>query len=121
MYIFPPTEIRNTGHSHLLATRPNRHKLYPQIKTSQNQTDRMRHLNPQYPQVPSVQRHILKSRRSSASSEQKAGIPLPRPIHSGMQLVGKTSHQLHLITRNLEPNGKGSLSDTLIKQVGHLS
>lgn len=55
MYIFPPTEIRNTGHSHLLAIRPNRHKLYPQIKTSQNQTDRMRHLIPQYPQVPSAQ------------------------------------------------------------------
>lgn len=56
MYLL--AEIRKTGY---WKHRPSRFELYHQIKMGQNQTNRIRHLIPKYPQLPSVQWHILQS------------------------------------------------------------
>lgn len=57
-YMYLLAEIRKTGYwNH----RPSRFELYHQIKMGQNQTNRIRHLIPKYPQLPSVQWHILQS------------------------------------------------------------
>lgn len=54
----------------------------------------MRHLIPKYPQLPSLQWHILKSLRSRAGSEQKAGtLPLCEQWDAAL---GTISHQLHI-------------------------
>lgn len=90
IYIYPLTEIRKTGY---WKHRPNRFKLYPQIKMGQNQTNRMRHLIPKYPQLPSVQWHILKS---EIQGQQGAESRNPRLCKQWNAVLGLISYQLHI-------------------------